>query len=559
MENLFGTRISLEKCLDQEMLSDIEKNPDFDMSSDVGCQTDGQQIMHHDVGILWEKSTDNDSVQPITLDDAGKESALDMLLDEDEIDREQMNCPDAETNYQGPATMEESVGNEQSVEKLCQFGFSAVDHLKLVITDEVENDPHSVMSSGEGHQVLGEHLKHPDTSINFQSEEKRLPPKTSLRNQIQEKSSLSISVSVTPNSKITGCSGSAEFMAIHTPASKQRAKVLRKQKCLLDDKVVISNKVLQDQINDSSDLVCKRRHAPLTALQAWKVQKRCNLPKTLFEPLIPCEGVDFIALLSERKSKTRLSVRTAEIPVSPVILESPVTRMSAASAEASVNPVVAESTIEQMFVEVSTAPLDPVHVESPIIQIPLETAEAPDTPILMESSATHMSHSHLQTPITPTPFTQSTSLRLHDVLGVPEPDILESVSSFNNVEKQKTLYKDQESDIGWMDEEPTSPVSGNAEKCEWSAETWRTASYLHQNISNMKQHKQEDNDFLNLSQGLERESRTVCAKLFYEILTLKTGDYINVRQEDPYGDILVQEKPKLKQTLDAHDRTSPQA
>lgn len=208
MENLVGTRISLEKCLDQEMLGDIEKNPGFDMSSDVRCQTDGQQIMNRDVGILCEKSMNDESVQPSTLYDAEKGSGLDMLLDEGQTDGEQINCPDAETSYQGPATMEVSIGNEQSVEKLCQFGYSAADHLKLVIPDDVQNEAHSSMSSGEGdHQVLGEHVKHPDTSINFESKEKRLPLKTSLGNQIQEKSSLSISVSVTPNSKITGVSG----------------------------------------------------------------------------------------------------------------------------------------------------------------------------------------------------------------------------------------------------------------------------------------------------------------------------------------------------------------
>lgn len=158
-------------------------------------------------------------------------------------------------------------------------------------------------------------------------------------------------------------------------------------------------------------------------------------------------GVDFSALVSQKNAMTRLSVKTAGIPVNPVILESPVTQMSAASAEA---PATTESTIGQMSVEVSTACLDPVRVESPIMQIPLKTAEAPDTPILVESSTTHISH--IQTPITPTPFTHSTSLRLLEVLGIPEPDILESVSSFNNIEKQKTLNKDRESDIGWMDE-----------------------------------------------------------------------------------------------------------
>lgn len=160
--------------------------------------------------------------------------------------------------------------------------------------------------------------------------------------------------------------------------------------------------------------------------------------------------VDFSALVSQRKSMTRLSVETANIPVNPVILDSSVTQKSAASAEASVNPETAESTIAQMSVEVSKAPLDPVHVESRIMQIPLKTAEAPDTPILVESSTTHISH--MQTSITPTPSTHSKSLRLHEVLGIPEPDILESISSFNNIEKQKTLNKDQESGIAWMNE-----------------------------------------------------------------------------------------------------------
>ncbi|KAJ6398794.1 hypothetical protein OIU77_019543 [Salix suchowensis] len=88
-----------------------------------------------------------------------------------------------------------------------------------------------------------------------------------------------------------------EFRVISTPAAKEHARVLRKRKCLFDDVVVFPNKVdnipvqsnsvLKQCIEDTGDLVSKRRKLPHTAFAVWKACRFSNLDKCYLESLIP--------------------------------------------------------------------------------------------------------------------------------------------------------------------------------------------------------------------------------------------------------------------------------
>ncbi|KAI5651118.1 hypothetical protein M9H77_37123 [Catharanthus roseus] len=398
----------------------------------------------------------------------------------------------------------------QSVERLVEFELPLATRLQDIVLGEV------------------------DTAV---------PQSNSLRNY------LSVSVDVTPESRIAG-DGSTEFVAVRGPATGESAKVMKRRKCLLDEevfapnrctsspkvatgesamarkkrkclfdeKIVLSNRVLKHCLDDKSNSATRRKGRRQTALDAPRACKMPTLPKSLFERLIPCV-VDFGSLVSRTKI-AGVSVETAATTTDSFIAQSPVTQMSAKPAEICENPVVVK-------------PLD--------VQISVEAATS------------DMQMSYEQNSIAPvTPVNQSASLRLLDVPRVCEPDMLRSASPFDSLDKRPNFNKDLVLDIALMDEEVNSGAGYNPEKFQWTARTRKVASYLHQNIST----QQNGDGRLNLSRLLENKTRTDSARMFYEILALKCGNYINVKQEDAYGDIIVGETRKLKQTLDANDDRS---
>ncbi|XP_052190991.1 sister chromatid cohesion 1 protein 2-like [Diospyros lotus] len=83
----------------------------------------------------------------------------------------------------------------------------------------------------------------------------------------------------------------------------------------------------------------------------------------------------------------------------------------------------------------------------------------------------------------------------------------------------------------------------------WSARTRTVALHLDRSCQNQK--KQGQDEEVSLSRLLKQKTKGESARLFYEILVLKSGGYIDVKQEEPFNDILVQETPKLKQACEA--------
>nr|CAD1837106.1 unnamed protein product [Ananas comosus var. bracteatus] len=57
----------------------------------------------------------------------------------------------------------------------------------------------------------------------------------------------------------------------------QGSFLLNLQKTLFDESIVLSNQTLRQAIHDASSVVCKRRKAPHTSLDAWKVERITSL------------------------------------------------------------------------------------------------------------------------------------------------------------------------------------------------------------------------------------------------------------------------------------------
>ncbi|KAJ6683803.1 hypothetical protein OIU85_007495, partial [Salix viminalis] len=101
-----------------------------------------------------------------------------------------------------------------------------------------------------------------------------------------------------------------EFMVISTPAAKEHARVLRKRKCIFDDVVVFPNNVIKQCIEDTGDLVSKRRKLPHTAFAVWKACRFSNLDKCFLEFLIPCTSLELGSLFRTKRLQIQETVKS---------------------------------------------------------------------------------------------------------------------------------------------------------------------------------------------------------------------------------------------------------
>ncbi|CAJ2669592.1 unnamed protein product [Trifolium pratense] len=152
------------------------------------------------------------------------------------------------------------------------------------------------------------------------------------------------------------------------------------------------------------------------------------------------------------------------------------------------------------------------------------------------------------------PPTRSDSVADEEILGevdaaesqatAPETPPLGPSSPRRSIERgQPSESSDnmEEEEINSL-QETNSCETENSNMCKsgWSEQTSKVATYL----SNQK-----EAGSVNLSKVSEGRTRKESARLFYEILVLKTTNYVDVQQKDAYGDIEVRKLPKFDQTF----------
>ncbi|GMH24739.1 hypothetical protein Nepgr_026582 [Nepenthes gracilis] len=272
-----------------------------------------------------------------------------------------------------------------------------------------------------------------------------------------------------------------EFLVVRTPASKECVKRLAKRKCMHDEIIVLSNKVLRQNIDDASSLVCKRRKAPHTVIDLWRFSRIPNLAKYFLEPLIPCAVLELRNFSYQKRPKNLEPVEITQPPFKPGVTISPRT------------PPGCKSTI------------------------------APETPVL---SSLHK--------------------RAFGGLRIIDSDAEGSPYSFESARDKQAAYQ-EELNLNLMDEETDQIEDDGKELYGWSARTRTVARYLHKEL--MYQKRQNGREVVNLLLILRSRTKKENARLFYEILVLKSGEYLDVMQDKPYDGILVRQTDKMEATL----------
>ncbi|KAL0450776.1 UNVERIFIED_CONTAM: Sister chromatid cohesion 1 protein 2 [Sesamum latifolium] len=447
-----------------------------------------------------------DRLEPMVLDEAEKDQMNDRPSDESR-----------RTNIQGLIQDLEfdSVANPspQGSDSVASLGITRKSGSTL------EHTPNFKMLTEKGHghdepsdEELGgeeEHMEHTRTRLNIQEDEPRnlagsvdkeqpvgvekvkfLEVITPESGKWQRTEEVPLPI-VTPDPKLPAAHFSTPEVAnVQTPATKERKKILKKRRTLVDSNTIVPNKVFKKWLEDPSDLKRERRKVPHTCLHAWRTGKLGHCPQSFFEPLISGISIDFGSL--ECKTSCTTAIKPVDLSAGQDDVKSPVTHR--------------------------------VHEQIPDVRSPMspeQTAIAPGTPV------THLN-----------------PLRSHEPSAVADSDIIEQTASFESVEKFPSSSDGVELDAVFR-EESNSLVGDSLEKDEYSSRTRMTENYLSKKFQDKK--RQNEEDVLNLSQLLEGKTKKQSARLFYDILVLKSRGSVDVQQESAYDDILVQETSKLKE------------
>ncbi|CAM0904089.1 unnamed protein product [Alopecurus aequalis] len=337
---------------------------------------------------------------------------------------------------------------------------------------------------------------------------------------IEEQESLEPSIILsppTPEPLREGASGLLEKFMVATPAKNEKRQFARKRRrglyskdyicttdrkdrrqdkrrgalVLCDENLVLPNDMMKEMLADASDLVCKRRKAPHTYLDAWKVAKIGYLQETFLDPLIPYSTLVHLSYST-----------TADAP------EIPCTESVKAKKCLSYEPAESNNSHKE-------APNTETDELTNSIQTPVGEFNC-DTP--------YENHQHVDG------FES----------GLPEERLYQSKN--HSPLRNEPLMADMDK----IDEDiPMDEGDARDEDFPLSTRTRAVAKCLHQLFVDQKCQQQESIP-VTLGQALEGSKRKTTARFFYETLILKSRGLIDVNQKNPYENITISATPQLE-------------
>ncbi|KFK33057.1 hypothetical protein AALP_AA6G324500 [Arabis alpina] len=377
-------------------------------------------------------------------------------------------------------------------------------------------------------------------------------------------------VAVTPKApsqlKISEGETSPQFSIIPTPAAKESSRVSRKRKCLIDDDVIIPNKVMKKMIEDSSNLISKRKNILHTDHPAKRIKCLANPSKRFLDPLFPYESLDLQSLFCQpiklkrrnttgtpRDTKTagrkkKASLGTVRIPTDALSSDETenaqeIMETSQAAALAGLKVTVGSSSEVSAAMEASSITSGFAHQPEIAPETPVKPADiAPETPVRRSEPTEIAPESPVvseQVEIAPdTPVRESMSIRFFE-----DPEICEKEArpacSFTSLGEHQSVYctEDRDLDAILMNEEVNAHETEDLQQETWSARTRNVAKFLEKTF--IEQREKEEEEKVSLLKLCRGRTQKKSARLFYETLVLKTRGYLEVKQDHPYSDILL--------------------
>ncbi|KAJ4970504.1 hypothetical protein NE237_003603 [Protea cynaroides] len=320
------------------------------------------------------------------------------------------------------------------------------------------------------------------------------------------------------------------------PVEKQKA-IPRKRKQLFDQFVVLTNEFMKENLRDPSRLVRRRKKLPCTDLDFWRFNNRLRMEHVFQEPSISglssnLQNIyrkDFISskIGSIHTEDAPVKLRGAQSPAPTTVHDMGIEHLR--FEEGHVGP----SSIPELFPSSSGLPSPSRrHEFTPIHPGSLGPGPEPEPESGMFSGTEVLPEPDIEGSIEPTGIEPGTAMThygghfsLRDT-GLSEADDLNFLEAYETPASQPTRYRENE-EVGTM-----------------SIRTRAVAQYLRRQSPSTPNSK-GPSGILSLNKILEGKTRKTSARMFFETLVLKSNGLIDVRQEEPYGDITLTWTQKL--------------
>ncbi|KAJ8424426.1 hypothetical protein Cgig2_010655 [Carnegiea gigantea] len=289
----------------------------------------------------------------------------------------------------------------------------------------------------------------------------------------------------------------------------------RKKRQFFDESLVLMNQFLKNALNDPSDLVKKRKKLPCSALEMWRFRNSRKTEQIFSEPLIS----GFCAELQSVSNKDMISVK-AQLLLSENI------KPEARVAESP--PRINNDTME--CERLRSPDHDTGH------KLSHEFRPSPQiTPQRCLQNKQTSSYPSIDSESDHGTSTTSVGPRLETPVSNSEKQIDGSNAALSGTELRGSAELD---DLSFLEQANNTPPDsqGPLGSNLMSVRTKTMEQYLinHSPLSKCLGSPPEE---LSLKSILEGRSRKLCMRMFYEIVVLKSHKVIDVKQDEPYGDI----------------------
>ncbi|KAL3516561.1 hypothetical protein ACH5RR_023463 [Cinchona calisaya] len=338
-----------------------------------------------------------------------------------------------------------------------------------------------------------------------------------------------------------------EQQPVEQPRAKQRK---RRRRQLYDEQTVLTNKSMKKVLEDTSDLLRKKRNCPSSNLDIWKLQKILKKDSVFLEPLITGLSADLHYIYEKEVISSKPHLVALEEPhPQPRDTESPT---AAGDYEMEVehlrnNEVAAGGNV--MF-DILPSPSRSVPSSTMSMASWIRIDESTPATMNFGSELDHL-ETTFGTDVQPTPDLAASSGLFGSDLETPATFLGETLGVENTVLSDIPEMVNSAGDLSFLELDentpagtPGTPESGNftrkqggtPEFDKLSARTRAVAQYLRRQSSGTP-NSQNLSGSLSLNSILEGKTRKICARMFSETLVLKNCGLVDVNQEDSYGDI----------------------
>ncbi|XP_045815108.1 sister chromatid cohesion 1 protein 3-like [Trifolium pratense] len=353
-----------------------------------------------------------------------------------------------------------------------------------------------------------------------------------------------------------GGHGSFDFGMIPSPQIEQRQdqgqdqgnQRGRKRK-FIDDAIVLTNEFMRKNLNDTRKI--RRKRKDVTTLGNWELKSKRLKEDVFDQPLFTglCKELINIHKREYILSKPHLVISEEDHPdnttrTSPIneIADEPIPDAPEIIGNGNPPPNPGVEDIERMRSDANASP--PIIPTHSIDTEPVIEDTTYKSPVRRDDATPSVS----ETVEIPSYGATSPRARVSEI-GTPSTYQDTIIHDYDIPDTNRLINSPENEDLYFLEEDNNTPATSSSQSTNKSISTLSgrsrgVAQYLkdYSPCTPIPEHPAED---LSLNKILDGKTRKIAARMFFEVLVLKTHDLIDVKQEEPYGDVSIKLTPTL--------------